>query len=317
MAIDHDFDFDPTYGYTLEELLQVGAPDEPEDYTLFWEGIHARALDIPLKLSCEEVESPNPDYKLFEIEYDSWGNVRAGGWLTVPVDGKLSNAVVVGHGYGGREAPDFGQPVESAACIYPCARGFHRSAHPDYPGEGHQHVMLGLEDRATYSHLGSVVDYWLAASAVLELYPQLSDRLFYSGGSFGGGIGALMLAWDKRFKKAYLNIPSFGNHPLRVQLPCVGSGQAIQEHYHAGNQDILKVLQYFDAATAAQHVTIPVFVAAATFDPAVPPPGQFAVYNALAGPKELFIRQAAHFDLAGNEHDDAAVHTRLRRWFRD
>lgn len=168
-----------------------------------------------------------------------------------------------------------------------------------------------------YDSLGSVADYWLAASALLELYPQAKDRLYYLGESFGGGIGALMLPWDARFKKAYLNIPSFGNHPLRITLPCVGSGQSIQEHYHEGHTEILNVLQYFDAATAASHIQIPVFVAAATFDPAVPPPGQFAVYNALPGPKELFIRQAAHFDLAGNEHDDAAIHARLRRWFQN
>ncbi|MEZ5576382.1 MAG: hypothetical protein R3F44_12440 [Candidatus Competibacteraceae bacterium] len=48
-------------------------------------------------------------------------------------------------------------------------------------------------------------------------------------------------------------------------------------------------------------------VAAARFDPAVPPPGQFAVYNALAGPKELFVLRAGHFDhtLARSPRTDA------------
>jgi cephalosporin-C deacetylase len=55
-------------------------------------------------------------------------------------------------------------------------------------------------------------------------------------------------------------------------------------------------------ATAATRVRIPVHVAAALFDPSVPPPGQFAVHNALAGRKELFVLTAGHFD-----HPDAAT----------
>jgi pimeloyl-ACP methyl ester carboxylesterase len=40
----------------------------------------------------------------------------------------------------------------------------------------------------------------------------------------------------------------------------------------------------------------PVHVAAARFDPVVPPPGQFAVYNALPGDRRLFVLDAGHFD---------------------
>jgi cephalosporin-C deacetylase len=71
------------------------------------------------------------------------------------------------------------------------------------------------------------------------------------------------------------------------------------------------VLQYFDSATAAGHIQIPTLVAAAVFDPAVPPPGQFAVHNCLAGPKDLFARQAAHFDWAGQGAEDVVVRQKV------
>jgi cephalosporin-C deacetylase len=29
----------------------------------------------------------------------------------------------------------------------------------------------------------------------------------------------MALPWDDRFQRAYLEVPSFGNHPLRVQMP--------------------------------------------------------------------------------------------------
>lgn len=94
-----------------------------------------------------------------------------------------------------------------------------------------------------------------------------------------------------------------------------GSGKAVKDRVDAGNRPVLGVPAYFDAATAAARIRIPVFVAAATFDPGVPPPGQFAVYNALSGPKELYLRQAAHFNLKGNAHDDAAIASRPEPWF--
>jgi cephalosporin-C deacetylase len=317
MKIQHELPFDPEYGYDLERLLSVPAPEAPEDYVAFWTRQYEDARRIPLNLARRQIESPNPAYELYEVEYDSYQGARIGAWLTVPLDVPLEAGMVVGHGYGGREGPEFGLPLRNAVCIFPCARGFHRSASKDFPNESDGHVLHGIESRESYSHLGSVVDYWLAASALLELYPEVSEHLYYSGGSFGGGMGALILPWDSRFTKAYLNIPSFGNHPLRVNLDCVGSGAAIKRHYDAGHTEILDVLKYFDAATAAAHIHIPVFVAAAMFDPAVPPPGQFAVYNALKGPKQLYLRQAAHFELSGNEFDDSAIHARLLRWFAD
>ena len=311
----HEFPFDPRYGYTERDLLVVGAPEPPADFALFWEDIYARAMAIPLNISRREIASGNAGVRVFEIEYDSWGGLRIGGWLTVPADGNVECALVVGHGYGGREAPDFGMPVERAAVIFPCARGMHRSAHPGIPADGQSHVVCGIGSRETYVHLGCVVDYWLAASAVLELYPEAASKLYYIGGSFGGGIGALMLPWDRRFSKAHLNIPSFGNHPLRVTLPCVGSGSAVRELYCAGHPEILDVLKYFDAATAARFIRIPVYSAVALFDPAVPPPGQFAIHNALSGEKKLFLREAAHFEFDGAAAEDAEIHSRLVAWF--
>ncbi len=314
MLIPHNFPFDPTYGYTLEQLLAVRAPNIPKDFAAFWQDTYSQARAIALRLKRRKIASPDERFKVYEVEYDSLNGVRIGAWIVVPANKQPRAGVVVGHGYGGRGEPEFALPYPDVAAIFPCARGFNRSAHPDISNNSHIHVMQGLESRENYMHRGCVVDFWLAASVLLELYPKTAGHLFYHGGSFGGGIGALLLPWDLRFHGAFLDIPSFGNHPLRVKLTCVGSGQAIQNYYHNGHTHILKVLQYFDAAVAARFIKIPVFVAAATFDPAVPPPGQFCVYNSLVGPKELYLRQAAHFELAGNEHDAAAINARLKRW---
>ncbi|MCG3149390.1 MAG: Cephalosporin-C deacetylase [Verrucomicrobiae bacterium] len=314
MSFHHNFPFDPTYGYHEQKLRIIKAPVGPADFIRFWEFTYAAARRVPLRLARRQIASPNPQFALYEIEFDSLDCVRIGGWITVPADGKFRRGVVVGHGYGGREAPDFDLPPPAAVAIFPCARGFHRSARGDIPADASRHVLHGIEDKDTYVHRGCVADVWGAASALLELYPGAARHLHYHGGSFGGGIGALALPWDNRFHKAFLDVPSFGQHPLRLIFQCTGSGEAVRL-YAKEHPEVIDVLQYFDAATAARHIKIPVLVAAALFDPAVPPPGQFAVFNALPVQKELFVRRAAHFEWAGQAHENDDLSTRLWQWF--
>lgn len=307
----HPFPFDPTYGYDEARLLRVPAPVGPDDFAEFWTRTYEETRAVPLALERRRIESPQSDFKVYEIEFDSLGGVRIGGWLTVPKQGTITHGMVVGHGYGGRTEPAF---EKGAVAISPCARGFNRSATPDIPGEAFRHVLHGIKNRETYSHRGSAADLWSAASALLEFYPDLASRLHYAGVSFGGGMGALALPWDDRFHKAFLQVPSFGNHPLRVQLPCVGSGEVVRS-YHRRHPEVMEVLAYFDAATAARWIKIPVLVAPALFDPAVPPPGQFAVYNGLGEPKELFVHQTGHFPSPTEEPEIREVQACLDRWW--
>lgn len=313
-GLAHSFPFDPTYGYKLAELLRVPAPEEPEDFATFWKETYEETRQLPLKIACREITCPRRDYQLFEIEYDSLGGVRIGGWITVPKKSPIAQGGwVVGHGYGGREAASFSLPVNAPA-LYFCARGFHRSVHPDIPDTADLHVIHGIEHRDRSVLRGCVADVWCAASALAEIFPESAAELRYSGGSFGGGLGALALPWDKRFHKAFLEVPTFGHHPLRLQLPCVGSGEALRR-YKTRHPAITEVLAYYDAACAARHINIPVLVAAALFDPAVPPPGQFAIYNSLPGEKELFVRTAAHFSSRFEVPESRALLTRLTDWF--
>jgi cephalosporin-C deacetylase len=304
--MQHSFAFDPTYGYDEAALRSVGCPPEPADFKEFWQDTYTMAKRI----------APNPTrrliresrrMKIYEVEFDAWNGeqpIRIGGWMTTPADGNITAGLVVGHGYGGRGGPDLSPLIPSAATIYPCARGFNRSADPRIPDFAAAHVLHGIGSRDTYVHRGCAIDLWAGAWALMELEPAAADWLCCAGESFGGGIGALALPWEPAFKRAFLDYPSFGHHPLRLKMPCVGSGEAVRAD---GGESHLPVLQYFDAAAAARHSRIPVLVAAALFDPAVPPPGQFAVYNCQAGAKQLFVRQAAHFDWPGAGEEDREV----------
>jgi cephalosporin-C deacetylase len=311
--MQHDFPFDPTCGCDEAALRAIGAPLAPVDFADFWRETYRLARTVPT-IPKRRLLRESSRMKLYEVEFDAWngpGQIRIGGWMTTPADGIITSGLVVGHGYGGRAGPDLSPLVPSAAVIYPCARGFNRSADSDIPNMADQHVLHGIESRETYVHRGCVIDLWAAAWTLMQLEPATSDWLCYAGESFGGGIGALALPWEPAFKRAFLDYPSFGHHPLRLTMPCVGSGEAIRKNRGEAH---LPVLQYFDAATAAAQIRIPVLVGAALFDPAVPPPGQFAVFNSLGGEKELIVRHAAHFDWTGAADEDRKVRSRATAW---
>ncbi|MCC7145815.1 MAG: acetylxylan esterase [Phycisphaeraceae bacterium] len=313
MTLPHSFPFDPTYQYDLPALLQVPSPPPPPDFASFWQDTFAQVQRIPLDIELTELPRREDQQRVFEVQYTGLDGFRVGAWIRLPRT-PVQRGMVVSHGYGGREGPDLWIPGPPAVAIFPCARGFNRSARPDLPKEANAHVLHGIAAKETYIHRHCAADLWSAASVLAELYPQTAACLDYLGISFGGGIGALALPWDSRFRKAFLGVPSFGNHPLRVTLDCVGSGSAIRQLY-LQNPAVLQVLRYFDSASAARSIRIPTAVVAALFDPAVPPPGQFAVFNALAGPKQLIVRQADHFEYAASDTEWQMLNNTLDAWF--
>lgn len=315
----HDFPFDPAYGRTLDELLRVEAPPAPGDFEAFWTARHREARAVVTAPELGPVEEERDGVRLQGVTFTSVGDVRLGGWVALPSDGPAERGFVIGHGYGGRQqaGSDVPLPLPRSAAILPCVRGMgDRGLVPGIPAEAAGHVLHGIGSRDTYVIGDCVADLWCAASALQELLPQLAGpaRLGYLGESFGGGLGALALPWDDRFGAAQLTVPTFGNHPLRLTLPCAGSGESVRDH-HRRHPAVTEVLRYFDAATAAARLELPTLVAAALFDPAVPPPGQFAVHNALPGPRELLVLRAGHFAYRGLVEEVAGLTARRARFF--
>ncbi len=290
--------------YPLSELLiPRAAPPRPADFDDFWRETHDRfgTATIDVRVERDEAGTGRP---VLRISFSSSAGGRVLGWLVGPQPGRpLRGGLVISHGYGGRAEPEPDLVPADTAAIFPVAPWL-----PDNPGglTSAAHVLRGIGDRHHYAHRFAVADIWRAASVLLQRYPDAADRLDYRGGSFGGGIGALALGWDERFRRAALDVPSFGDFPIRLSRPCTGSGEAVRRHLLAHPED-RTMLDYFDAATAAASITIPVQVAAARMDPAVDPRGQFAVYHALAGPRRLVVCTAGHADFDGHDAENDIV----------
>jgi cephalosporin-C deacetylase len=301
-----EYGFDPTYGYSLSQLLAVKTPKEPKDFDLFWQERYQKALSVTPQPQTKIINENRRGWSVFDIRYTSTDNFPIRGWLLLPASGVVKRGLIIGHGYGGRDEPDFHLPFKDAALLFPCFRGLALSAQPSISSEPKWHVLHDINQRDRYILGGCVEDVWLAVSAMLSLFPHTAGRLGYLGISFGGGIGALALALESRFSKGHLNVPTFGHQPLRLRLATNGSAHSVQQYCRTNNKQTLKVLRFYDAALAAKRITMPIHCACAKFDPCVAPPGQFAIFNALPGKKQLFILDAGHHSYpnqAQQEHE--------------
>ena len=314
--IDHDYPFDPTYGYGFADLMAVEPPAPPADLDRFWRPRYeaAMAVDPAPRLSCGD--DRHETWQILDLHYRSTDDVTIGGWLLVPRDRPVVRGLVVGHGYGGRDGPDTHLPIDGAALLFPCFRGLSRSARHPISQDPNWHVLHDIDRRDRYILGGCAEDLWLAVSVLLLLFPWLAGRIGYAGISFGGGIGGLAIPWDERIARAHLSLPTFGHHPLRLTLPSVGSVAAVQR-YHRQHPEVTETLAYYDAAATARRLSVPTHIAAALFDPMVPPPGQFAIYNAIASRKQLFTLSAGHIDYGAAQQEQSALLAQLWDFFAD
>jgi cephalosporin-C deacetylase len=313
----HPYAFDPTYGLALDDLRATVPPPAPPRFDDLWRARYLRALGVKPQPQLRDSTSRHPKWFVQDIVYTSTDEFPIGGWLLLPRDGNVARGLVVGHGYGGRDQPDFDIPLERTAVLFPCFRGLSRSSRPPISTDPTWHVLHDIDKPERYILGGCVEDVWVAVSVLTGLYPQLAGRIGYSGTSFGGGIGALAIPFDERIDRGHLVVPTFGNMPLWLSLPTVGSGHSVQ-NYQRAHGDVLETLRVFDSATAATRIEIPMIVAVARFDPAVAPPCQFSVANALPSSNhhEIIVLDAGHFDYPGQAEQHALLTEKVREFFK-
>ena len=313
----HPFDFDPTYGLGLDALRRIEPPEAPAGFDEFWRVRLARARAVDPRPALSRSRSSHADWHVHDIVYTSTDDVRIGGWLLLPREGPVTRGLVVGHGYGGREQPDFDIPLTGTAVLFPCFRGLSRSACPPVSSNPAWHVLHDIDKPDRYILGGCVADLWVAVSVLTALYPWVDGRIGYSGISFGGGIGALAMAFDTRIDRGLLVVPTFANMPLWLSLPTIGSGRSVQL-YRRKHPGVLDTLRFYDAAVAAARIAAPVLAAVALFDPAVAPPCQFSVANALPPENHhaTFVLDAGHFDYPGQQEQHALLTEKVGQFFR-
>lgn len=307
MGIEHNYTFDPTNGMNESELLAIPGAVGPKGFKEFWEENYRITMAAELRYKIEtEVWSPVPEEKVYRVRVINHDDVEFVMWISRPENS--GGGLIIGQGYGNPAVPmsaKFGLTTG-----YACVRGLGAAQCKDISWQPSKHVLYGIESKETYILRGVIADQWMAARVMLDMFPDCASNLNYMGGSMGGGMGALLLPWDKRFRAAFLNVPTFGSE-IRFEYQSTGSGEACRQ-YIIEHPEARKVLEWFDASAAARYIRIPVCCTPALFDPCVAPAGQFSVVNAIPEQyKTVYIRETGHF--AATEKD-AAVEQQANTW---
>ena len=300
----------------LDRLLGIAPPEPPADFVDFWRARRERALRVAPKPKLRDTAADRGAWRVFDFSYSSTDRVRVKGWLLLPRSGAARRGFLIGHGYSGRSEPDFHLPFHDAALLFFCARGLGLTRHGTISSDPAWHVLHDIQDRDRYVLGGCVEDVWCGVSALLRMCPEVAGHVGYLGISFSGGIGAMALPWEDRVQRAHLNVPTFGNQPLRLKIPSAGSARSVQS-FARRHPKAVETLAYYDAAVAARFLRMPVHCACAQADSAVAPEGQFSIFNALPGPKTLFPLTAGHAEHPAQKAEERELLREIDNFFRD
>lgn len=303
--------------YPLELLEAIRTPSPPEDFHDFWQQAYEGVLTIRPEIRLKDTGKTESSWRIVDVYYTTSNNITLGGWLLIPSNRAPKRGFIVGHGYGGRVGPDFHLPFRDSVVFFPCCRGISRSPAPPISSDPKWHVLHDIDKKDRYVIRGCVEDIWLAVSCIEQLFPHLTGHIGFLGISFTGGVGAIAMAQEKRVSKAHFNVPTFGDHRLRLRIKTWGSGLAIQQFFKNHPRKTLGTLRYYDAASAAEHISMPVHFALALKDPIVTPPGQFAIYNQVQSKKQLFVLDEGHNHYPNEEKQHRELVAELKQFFKD
>ena len=284
----------PIKTFDLDELLKIEAPPPPADFDEFWRRTYREATEkVPAYRVEREVWSPTAGVKILQLRFTSHDGFDIGLWIARPE--QSTGGLVIGQGYGNPSTPPTSENPGLTVAM-PCVRGLGISQCAEIPWQPAAHAGYGIRSRETYVIRGAVTDIWEAASVLADLFPDTADNLNYTGGSLGGGLGAILLPWDARFKAGEINVPTLAG-PMQFAYGGDGTSGPGTTRRNAALSDpeCMRALSYFDGASAARRIRIPILMTPALSDHSNPPPAQFAIANAIPEAYRIMrVREVGH-----------------------
>ena len=279
--------------FTREELLQIKGDTPVEGFRAFWEKQYADARNWKCSYTIEsELWSPEKECRIYRFRFNSIDGFSIGGWISRPA--VSTGGALIAHGYGNPAIPSVvASPGRTSIC--PCVRGLGLSQCKEIPWQTARHAEYGFEDPEKYVITGGVRDLWSALTIMLDMFPDTADNIVCCGGSLGGGMGAMCIPWDERIHYGDLNIPTLGGR-IVLNYPTSPDGPGESRRLKAlASEAGLRVIDFCNASAAAQFIRVPTIITPALSDKVVPPPGQFAVANAIPEAFRIMrIREVGH-----------------------
>lgn len=271
----------------------------PAGFDAFWAETTAELDGIPPEPQREPAEIAAPfGCRLEELVFHSLGGQRIGAYLASWQDDRPRPLIVHGHGYGGPVGEVAWQRMRAGAHV--CGidvRGYGRSAAGAQERSPWGYILSGVDSPETSVLRGAACDFLRGAEVALEeLGPRVS-RLVLHGASFAGGLATIAEALRPLADLLVLQVPSLAWTEARVELCRQGSGLEIARYLSARPDQAataLHTLSFFDALHFAPAVTAPAIVGLGERDDVVPAITVQALYERLAGPRDLVRLPVSH-----------------------
>ncbi|QHI70318.1 acetylxylan esterase [Tichowtungia aerotolerans] len=283
--------------------------EEAPEFDAFWERKLAELAAVPVNVKLEKVD--NDEVDLWEISMDNIRGTKICGHLARPrnSDGPFP-ACANFEGAGVRRANPYSviqQAKNGWLSLNIIAHSIDAYREPAY------YEKLSRNELKGYPEMGRdnpetcyFLRMMLATFRCVDYLSQRDDWngtvLRANGGSQGG--------WQA-IAAAALN-PKVTVLTANVSAGCDQTGPLIGRQ--AGwpkafwqKEDSIRTSKYFDAVFFARRVKCPALIGVGAIDPVCPPEGVCAMYNQLAGPKQLIVMPAGAHNGVGHQSWQAAL----------
>lgn len=278
---------------TKEELLRIKGDTPVDGFKEFWTAQYAAARSWKKSYHIEkELWSPEPGCRIYQIRFTSIDGFSIGMWIARPEDS--SGGTLFAHGYGNPATPP--APAKGGRTIVsPCVRGLGLSQCKEIPWQPGAHAGYGFDAPEHYVITGGVRDLWIALTIMLDMFPDTAENIVCRGSSLGGAMGAMAIPWDERIHYGDLSVPTLGGRIALDSPTAPGSPGCTRREHALASEENMRIIDFCNAAAAAQFIRVPTIVTPALKDNVVPPSGQFAVANSIPEKYRIMrIREVGH-----------------------
>ena len=297
-VIDFEIDFDPGFYRAVLYVVNNGVKseiartnigvnpqqiiseqDKQPDFDSFWAETLAELAEVDMQPQFTLLKEHSNDVRqAYRVEMKSFGDETVSGLLYVPVaDGKYP-AMISYMGYGSEvwyaDPSSNPQMIEFMLCVR--NQAFNRK-----PGEKDDWCARGIADKDTYYYRGAFADAVRAIDFVCSLEKTDVDRVFAAGESQGGALTLAAASLDGRLKAIAPSAPFLCDYPDYFRLAGWPGDpiEAAAKEAGMSEEEMFKVLSYFDIKNFTDRIQCPVIMAIGLQDDVCPPHTNFAGYN--------------------------------------
>ncbi len=271
-------------GYEPEKI--VSPVDYQPDFKEFWDKAKAD-LSLVKPDYCVRIckDSSTANREVFEVKMRSLGGEEISGYLVKPAEKGKYPAIITYMGYGSK--PWYPDPDGNTGIVdfVLSVRGQGLEEPKNTYGNW---ITWNLGKRDEYYYRGAFMDLIRAVDFVTSLPETDTSRIYAEGGSQGGAFTIAATALDSRIKAAAPFIPFLSDYKDYFKIVRWPGDQIVEAQKKNGitNEELYKMLSYFDIKNLAGWIKVPVIMGFGLQDEVCPPHINFAAYNNINAPKE-------------------------------